>query len=112
MIMVRAGDMPFARNKAARSAMPTRTARAIATPSMIFAVMRYGLSDLIELRHRLEKAELDLVPAARREHARSLFRLDLGLDENGALARMQQAPRGVDLALLRDRARFGKAAGF
>src|SRR5258706_7447396 len=110
MIMVKAGDTPLARNRDARSAMPTRTARAIARPSMIFAVMRYGLSDLIELRHRLQETELDLVPVARRQHALDLFLPDLGLDEHRAFAGMQKPPRRGELAFLRDGARFGKAA--
>src|SRR5258705_12142359 len=101
--MVRAGDNPRARNAAARSAMPTRTFRAISAPLMIFAVMPYGLSDLPELRHGLHEAELDLIAVTRRQHARNVFRLDLGLNEKGTLAGMQQAPRVIQFVNFRYR---------
>src|SRR2546423_4962006 len=112
MIMVRAGDNPCPRKAAARSAMPTRTFRAISTPSMIFAVMPYGLSDLTELRHGLHEAELDLISVARRQHARNLFLPDLNLDECRSVARMQQASRGVQFVNFRYRAHLTKSAGF
>src|SRR5437879_5898943 len=112
MIMVSAGDNPCARNAAARSAMPRRTFRAISTPSMIFAVMRYGLSDLTELRHGLHEAELDLIPVARGQHARNLFLPDLNLDECRSIARMKEAPRGVQFVNFRYRAHLTKSASF